>query len=258
MLKKTMLLFVALLLLLAISFSSGFTQEITRLDQLNDNLVAVPKGTIADQLVWTTIPNAQVVYYDNVLECVRALEGGHVAAAAYDEPTIRILLPTHSDVVILPELITKDTYGFAVNHARTDLKAVMNDTIKELKTNGQLNDMEAFWFPLSMSVVPMPKILLDGTNGTLRFGTCAQVEPFSFKRDGEIVGFDIELVHYIARKLNMNVEIIDMDFMEMIPALLANKVDMIGACITISPERKKLVTFSEPYYYGGIVATVMK
>ncbi len=42
----------------------------------------------------------------------------------------------------------------------------------------------------------------------------------------------------------------------MIPALMAGKVDMIGACITITEERKKSVLFSEPYYTGGISALV--
>ena len=47
-----------------------------------------------------------------------------------------------------------------------------------------------------------------------------------------------------------------MDFGGMIPALIAGKVDLIGACITITEERKKSVLFSEPYYTGGISALV--
>jgi polar amino acid transport system substrate-binding protein len=37
---------------------------------------------------------------------------------------------------------------------------------------------------------------------------------------------------------------------------MAGKVDMIGACITITEERSKKVLFSEPYYVGGIAALV--
>jgi polar amino acid transport system substrate-binding protein len=47
-----------------------------------------------------------------------------------------------------------------------------------------------------------------------------------------------------------------MDFGAMIPALMAGKVDMLGACITITDERAKSVLFSEPYYKGGIAALV--
>jgi polar amino acid transport system substrate-binding protein len=103
----------------------------------------------------------------------------------------------------------------------------------------------------------MPDITLSGDRGVLRFGTSAVTEPFSFV-DGsqEIVGFDIELAKYIARHLDMQLEIINLDFGGMIPALIAGKVDMIGACITITDERAKSVLFSEPYYTGGIAALV--
>jgi polar amino acid transport system substrate-binding protein len=72
------------------------------------------------------------------------------------------------------------------------------------------------------------------------------------------VGFDIELASYVAQKLGMKIEIVNMDFGEMIPALTTGKVDMIGACITISDERSKSVLFSEAYYKGGIAALVKK
>ncbi|MDD8047297.1 MAG: transporter substrate-binding domain-containing protein [Verrucomicrobiota bacterium] len=47
-----------------------------------------------------------------------------------------------------------------------------------------------------------------------------------------------------------------MEFGGMIPALISGKVDIIGACITITPERAERVLFSEPYYTGGIAALV--
>ena len=71
-----------------------------------------------------------------------------------------------------------------------------------------------------------------------------------------VVGFDIELAHHVARKLGMKLEVVDMDFGGMIPALVSGKVDVIGACITITPERAERVLFSEPYYTGGIAALV--
>ena len=56
--------------------------------------------------------------------------------------------------------------------------------------------------------------------------------------------------------VNKKLEVVSMEFGGMIPALIASKVDMIGACITITEERKKSVLFSESYYKGGISALV--
>ena len=91
----------------------------------------------------------------------------------------------------------------------------------------------------------------------LPFGTSAITEPFSFVGpENKTVGFDIEFATYVAKKLGKKLEIVDMDFGALIPSLISKKVDYIGACITISEERKKKVLFSEPYYKGGIAALV--
>ena len=95
------------------------------------------------------------------------------------------------------------------------------------------------------------------TSLVLRLGTAAVTEPFSFI-DGsqQVVGFDIELARRVAQKQGKTLEVMNMDFGAMIPALLAGKVDMIGACITVTEERAKKVLFSESYYTGGIAALV--
>ena len=51
-------------------------------------------------------------------------------------------------------------------------------------------------------------------------------------------------------------EVVNMEFGSLIPALISGKVDMIAACITITDERAQKVLFSEPYYTGGIAALV--
>jgi polar amino acid transport system substrate-binding protein len=72
----------------------------------------------------------------------------------------------------------------------------------------------------------------------------------------KVVGFDIELAQYVAKKLGKKLEIVNMDFGAMIPALISGKVDMIAACITVTQERSQSVLFSAPYYTGGIAALV--
>jgi polar amino acid transport system substrate-binding protein len=154
-------------------------------------------------------------------------------------------------------MITTDNYGFAVHLDNKNLKNTIDDVIKELKSSGEYNKMIERWLPKEGSPEPMPVISSAGNNGVLKFGTSAVTEPFSFI-DGshKIVGFDIEIASLVAKKLGMKLEIVNMDFGAMIPALISRKVDMIGACITITEERSKNVLFSIPYYTGGIAALV--
>ncbi|MEN6325877.1 MAG: transporter substrate-binding domain-containing protein [Syntrophomonas sp.] len=258
MLKKTgSVLVIALIAFSVIICGCSSREKFTSIDQLSDKQFAVPTGTIADQLVLSKYPKAKFQYYNNILDSCMAVKAGKADAAAYDEPILKNIAAKNPGLVVLPEMITVDKYGFAVALNDTELKTAIDDVIKEVKTNGTYDQMMTRWFPKSGSPADMPVINTDGAQGVLKLGTAAVTEPFSFVGSNrQVVGFDIELASYVAQKLDKQLEIVNMDFGALIPALTTGKVDMIGACITINDERSKEVLFSEPYYEGGIAALV--
>jgi len=80
--------------------------------------------------------------------------------------------------------------------------------------------------------------------------------PFEFKKDGEYVGFDIDMWKAIATELKMEYRLQPMDFSGIIPALQTGQVDVALAGITIKDERKKVVDFSDGYYNSGFLLMV--
>jgi len=232
-------------------------EKIAKLQQLEGKEFAVPTGTVADKLVLSKFPNAKFKYFNSTLDAALAVKSGKADAVAYDEPILKNIAGKTGGLTVLPEMITTDNYGFAVQQDKQDLKKKMDLVISELRKNGVYDAMLQRWLPKSGSPAVMPEIPLNGEKGTLKLGTAAVTEPFAFV-DGSrnIVGFDIELARYIAQKLDMKLEVVNMDFGALIPALISGKVDMIAACITITEERRKKVLFSEPYYTGGIAALV--
>ncbi len=248
-------------LLFLIMAASGCTQgqgiRAIELSELEGKTFAVPEGTMADDLVLSRFAEAEFEYYPTVDEACLAVLDGEADAAAYDEPILRNIVAKTEGLVIVEEMITIDNYGFAVQMEDQQLKETIDRVVSRLESRGDYNDMIMRWLPNKGSPEPMPDIELEGGQGTLRFGTAAITEPFSFlDEDGRIVGFDIELAMLVAQELDMQIEIIDMDFGDMIPSLEEGEVDMIGACITISEERAQRVLFSQPYYTGGIAAVV--
>ena len=226
---------------------------------LSGKLFAVPSGTMADVLVLSRYPEAKFIYYDTALDCCLAVYAGQADAAAYDEPILRNIAAKHPGLVLLPDMITVDDYGFAVALDNRELKTAIDDVVRELEADGTYEHMISRWLPAQGEPAPMPVIELDGSNGILRFGTAPVTEPFSFLGNNQqVAGFDIELASYVAQKLGKQLEIVSMDFGDMIPAIISGQVDMIGACITISEERAKRVLFSDPYYQGGIAAVVKR
>ena len=248
-----------LTLILAVLCSCEKQQKITSLEQLRQGLFAVPNGTVADKLVLSKLPEARFIYFNSVLDAAMAVKAGKAEAVAYDEPILRNISAKTGGLQILDEMITTDSYGFAVNKAKPELKQAIDQVIAQLRSDGTYADMHARWLPESGAPAPMPQFEASTNGGVLRLGTAAVTEPFSFVAQGhEVVGFDIELAQHVARHLGKKLEVVNLEFGSLIPALMAGKVDMIAACITITEERARKVLFSEPYYKGGIAAMVKR
>ena len=88
-------------------------------------------------------------------------------------------------------------------------------------------------------------------------GTNASFPPYEFYEDQKIVGIDAEIAQAIADKLGMQLEIADMEFKAIIPAVTEGKIDFGMAGMTVTEERLQSVNFSETYA-TGIQAVIVK
>lgn len=86
-----------------------------------------------------------------------------------------------------------------------------------------------------------------GLKKALRFATNAAFEPFEYYHEGRIVGIDIDVAHAIGDVLGVEVEILDMGFDAIIASVQSGKADAGIAGITVTPERKKNINFSDTY-----------
>ncbi|CAB3389854.1 basic amino acid ABC transporter substrate-binding protein [Kyrpidia spormannii] len=93
---------------------------------------------------------------------------------------------------------------------------------------------------------------------TLHVGADTTFPPFETEKNGQVTGFDIDLIKAIAQKENMQVDLKTMDFQGLIPALQTGDIDVAVAGITITDDRKKSVNFSDPYYHSGLSILVKK
>lgn len=85
----------------------------------------------------------------------------------------------------------------------------------------------------------------------LVMGTAAEYPPFEYidaKVSNEIIGFDIDLAKAATKKMGYQMQVKDMEFNNLIPALQADKIDFVLAGMTPNPERDKVVDFSKSYY----------
>ena len=100
-----------------------------------------------------------------------------------------------------------------------------------------------------ISLVIVAMFLLSGfaalaENGTLTLATNVNFPPYEFYDDetGEPTGIDIEIAKAICEKIGYNLEVVDIDFGAIIPALAAHSYDF--------SERKQSVQFTDTYAIG--------
>ncbi|MBD5559535.1 MAG: transporter substrate-binding domain-containing protein [Clostridia bacterium] len=85
-------------------------------------------------------------------------------------------------------------------------------------------------------------------NGKLIVLTNAQFPPYEYMgSDGTPVGVDMDIAQAIADQIGVELEITDMEFDSLIPALVSGKGDIVAAGMTVDEERKQAVDFSDTY-----------
>ncbi|MBP3348543.1 MAG: transporter substrate-binding domain-containing protein [Clostridia bacterium] len=83
--------------------------------------------------------------------------------------------------------------------------------------------------------------------GTLVLYTNAAFPPYEYLSNGQAAGVDIDIAKAIAEELGVELEIHDVKFDTLIPALKSGKADIILAGMTVTDERKESVDFSVSY-----------
>lgn len=91
----------------------------------------------------------------------------------------------------------------------------------------------------------------DETDEPLTIGVINNNPPFEFEKDGDLTGFDIEMVEKALDEEGLEYEWRVMGFDGLIPALQSKKIDLAVSHVSITEEREKVVDFSEPYYTDG-------
>ena len=84
--------------------------------------------------------------------------------------------------------------------------------------------------------------------GTLRVGYLPDNLPFAFfNATGDLVGFDVEMAHTLARDLRVGLEFVPIAREEMSAQVNTGSCDLIMSGVAVTPERAEAMAFSVPY-----------
>ena len=93
----------------------------------------------------------------------------------------------------------------------------------------------------------------------IKIGTEGAYPPWNSKNEaGKLIGFEVELANWLCIYMQKDCTIVEQDWDGMIPALQMRKFDAIMAGMSITDERKKVITFSQGYADEVASLAVMK
>lgn len=84
--------------------------------------------------------------------------------------------------------------------------------------------------------------------GTIRVAVFGDLPPYGWvNKDGKRVGYDITLARRIAKDLGVKIKFVQVNANNRVDALNSNKVDIVLANFTVTPERKDVVDYAKAY-----------
>jgi len=124
------------------------------------------------------------------------------------------------------------------------------------------NEKKIFSIVLVLAMV-IGTVALSGctqeTENKIIVGTSADFPPFEYKdENGTIVGFDIDMIKTILTNQGYEVEVRDILWETLIPALENGQINVIVAGMSITDERKDVVDFSNPYFDADLSVLIKK
>lgn len=143
--------------------------------------------------------------------------------------------------------LTQEEYAFGVDKTQPELLAQVNDFIAQIKADGTFDAICNNYFG-DGTPVPVQSAALDSAKDQLVVATNAAFEPFEYTEGENYVGIDMEIAAALAKYLDKELVIQNMDFDSVCLAVGQQKCDIAMAGLTVNEDRKEYVEFSTSYY----------
>lgn len=230
---------------------------ITSAEDLNGLKIGVQAGTTGETYVKDSLTDAKVSSFKSGMDAALDLKNGNIDAIVLDELPSKSIVAQNDDLTIIDLNLEPEEYAIAVKKGNTELVEQINATLKKMKEDGSYDALTAAYMPADGNITVPEDKAAEG-EGKLVMGTNAAFAPFEYLEGTKIVGFDISLSQAIAADQGKQLEVSNMDFDALIPALTAGQIDFIAAGMSVTPERLENVDFTDTYYASKQVVIVKK
>ena len=203
-------------------------------------------------------PDAKCIYLDGVSNMTQNLMQGKIDGFLMARTIVENLKKEGVNIDYLPDTLCKVpcVYAFTMSERGKMLCSQMNDFIAAIKADGTLERLQKKWMEGDESVRNFTKAKLTGENGTIVVGSSAETVPYSYMKDNELTGFEIEIIDLFCAANGYRYEVKTNNFDAMLADVSIGKIDIGASYIEWLPDREGNVLFSTPTDEGYCVMVV--
>ena len=235
--------------------TSSALPEFSEFSELSGKTVSMLTGAPFEELVKSKVPDVgEFTFFNSTPDMIQALKTKKTDAFLMNNAVSQLALSRNPDLALFPKSLQDGEFGiaFAKGDSRRDEWQAAFDEIPEAEIQAAWEK----WTGADDSIKALPKQDWAGANGTVKVAVCDTLEPMSYVgADGELMGFDLEVILMVAQKLDVKVEFTGMEFSAILAAVQSGKADMGAGSIIITDERAEAVDFWE-YYPAAFVLVV--
>jgi ABC-type amino acid transport substrate-binding protein len=92
----------------------------------------------------------------------------------------------------------------------------------------------------------------------LVIGVTSDSPPYAARKGDELFGMEVDFARVLGEQLQRPITFVDLQFSDLIPALEADRIDVIMAGLTVTRARELRLAFTEPYLQSGLVAVMRR
>ena len=195
--------------------------------------------------------------YTTGAEAVQALLAGQVDCVVIDvEPAKKFVAANGDALKILDDPFAEEEYAICMKKGN-ELLADFNTVLAEMKETKTLESIVLNYIGDNIGETPYTSPEgVDRSNGKLIMATNAEFEPYEYHEGDKIVGIDVDIAQAICDVLGYELEIEDMAFDAILPAVQSGKADFGAAGMTVTEDRLTSVDFTDTYANASQVIIV--
>ena len=265
MMKKSLMMVTALVLILTFALSACGAKKnviVNKPEDLKGLKVGCQVATTADDSLKELAKTVDftVKKYDQIIQTFADLKTGRLDAIVVDEVVARDYVKKNpKDYKVTSGKLTNEPIGVCIKKDNAAFRNKINAIIDGFTADGTMKTISEKWFgeDITANIQNVGSAELQGTSDNsyqipadkkkLRIGVDNTYPPMEYLDGSNTVGFDIDFATEIAKKLNLEVEIIPTAWDGIFTALNTDKFDCIISSVSINEDRLKNFALSKPY-----------